>query len=207
MLEVLLQISDAKDAGAVVLTGAGRAFCTGGDTKEAKTFTTEQYRESLQLQRRLCSMVYLFDKPVIAAINGYALAGGLELAMVCDIRIAAESARIGVPVIQAASVSTAGLYLQLARSIGVGRTAHLVLGGEPITAGEAERIGLLNKVVPDDLLFESAEVLAQKLISYPPLALTLARRGLRHAEHEIFELMAELDEGLALAAWGGRLLE
>src|SRR5579875_1842805 len=136
LLEVLLQISDAKDAGAVVLTGAGRAFCTGGDTKEAKTFTTEQYRESLQLQRRLCSMVYLFDKPLIAAINGYALAGGLELALVCDIRIASPNAVFGTPEVKWNLLHGFGAY-QLPRIISLSHAMEMLLTGELIDAATA----------------------------------------------------------------------
>lgn len=188
----------------VILTGAGRSFCTGGDLKESAGLTLEQYGESLRLQRALCAAIRNLDKPVVAAVNGYALGGGLEMAMMCDIRIAALSAQFGIPVVKAGSVATSGLYHLLVRTIGLARTAELALSGEPIAAREAERIGLVGKVVADEALLDEARERARRLADLPLTGVALAKRALRAAADVDFDTMAMLDERLALEARSAR---
>jgi len=114
-------------------------------------------------------------QPVIAAINGYALGGGLELALACTLRVAAESAKMGVPEVKIGILPGAGGTQRLPRLIGKGLAAEIILTGEPIDAREAFRIGLVNRVVPDDRLMTTAEAIAGKILENAPIAVALAK--------------------------------
>lgn len=114
-------------------------------------------------------------QPVIAAINGYALGGGLELALACTLRVAAESAKMGVPEVKIGILPGAGGTQRLPRLIGKGLAAEIILTGEPIDAREAFRIGLVNRVVPDDQLMATAEAIAGKILENAPIAVALAK--------------------------------
>lgn len=161
----------------LILTGAGdRAFVAGADIGEvgARDTLTE-----LGLNSRVRREVYLrlehLFKPSIAAINGYALGGGCELALACTLRIAADSARFGQPEINLGIIPGLGGTQRLTRLVGKGNAMELILTGDLIDAQEALRIGLVNKVVPAAQLMEEARALGQKLASKPPLALKAAK--------------------------------
>ncbi len=179
-----LERAEADDAvRVVVLTGAGRAFCAGADVGEMEPVSSAAEAERWVSERApLFERVAACPKPVIAAINGAALGGGLELAMQADIRIAARSARLGQPEVRLGIIPGAGGTQRLPRLIGLGRALEWLMTGEPMDAEEAWRIGLVNRVVPDEACLAEAEGLAARLAAQPPLALRLikevARRGL-----------------------------
>jgi enoyl-CoA hydratase len=169
---VMLEL--AQDAGVrvVVLTGAGeKAFAAGADIKELAALTPVGAREQARQGQLVLEAIEQLGKPVIAAINGYALGGGCELAMACTIRLAADTARLGQPEINLGLIPGYGGTQRLARLVGRGRALELLLTGEPITAAEAYRIGLVNRVVPLADLGGAARALAQTLASKAPIAI------------------------------------
>jgi enoyl-CoA hydratase/carnithine racemase len=186
--------------GAIVLTGSGRAFCVGGDLKESAGYSDDQYSHSIEMHHRACLALVDAQKPIIAAINGYALAGGLELAMMCDIRIAATTANFGIPVAKVSSVSTGALYHRLIRTIGLARTTHLAMTADPISAVEAERFGLVTRICEASLLDQEAQQLAARISSYPSWAVGLMKQGLRESLDADFDRMLKRDEELAATA-------
>lgn len=206
-MKVELQDAFAKagsddDVRVIVLTGAGRGFCTGGDIKESASFSRDAYRTAVQEHHRVCIAIWRSPKPVIAAINGYALGGGLEMAMACDLRIAADSAQFGIPVLKSGGVTTGALYQLLIGAIGLGRMAHLALMGEPINAQEAAHIGLVTRAVGDDVLQSVAHEAACKIASYPHAGVALYKRAVHFALDPAFEAALAEDEAIAFAAKG-----
>lgn len=191
------------DARVVVMTGVGRGFCTGGDIKESAGFSRDAYRTAVREHHRVCIAIWRSPKPVIAAVNGYALGGGLEMAMACDLRIAADSAQFGIPVLKSGGVTTGALYQLLVCAIGLGRTAQMALMGEPIDAQEAARIGLVTQVVGDDVLQSVAHEVARKIASYPRAGVALYKRAIHRALDPAFEAALAEDEAIAVAAKDG----
>lgn len=160
----------------LVITGNGRAFCAGRDLKEYNNYTLTPIED---WQRRADSGAFSYiknlHKPVIAAVNGHALAGGCELALSCDIRIAGESATFGVPEIDRGVWPGAGATYLLPRLMGLGQALELMLSGKRIDAREAERIGMVNRTVADDKLMEEVHALASEIASKSPLAIKLLK--------------------------------
>jgi enoyl-CoA hydratase len=149
----------------IVISGAGRAFCSGYDLSAAAPETAWDWRKVLARDVAATLAVWSCPKPVIAQVHGYALAGGLELAMACDLIVAADDARLGEPEIRFGS---APVTLLMPFVIGQKRTRELLLTGDLIDAAEAERIGLVNRVVPGDRLVAEVDALAEKLARVPP---------------------------------------
>ncbi len=169
---------------AVVVTGEGRAFSTGADLKESKTRTTEQYREYLENLQEVSRRIIRFEKPTIAAVNGYALGSGYELALACDIRIAAEDAAIGSPEARVTSSVTGGAFRLLQNLVGPGKAGELLFTAENIDGREAERIGLVNRAVPADQLMDAAMEMAAKIAANSAFSLRMIKRGLQLAAGE-----------------------
>ncbi len=174
----------------IVVTGRGRAFSAGGDLKAMLAMSKPEFREYILLLQRLSAEMRRLAKPSIAAVNGYALAGGFELAVICDIRIAADDAVFGLPDTPVGMSPTSGMTYLLPRIIGMGWAKHLTLTGETIDAAQAERIGLVTRVVPAGQLEAAALALAQGVAKHPPLALRHVKLG--------FDLAADADLGTAL---------
>jgi enoyl-CoA hydratase len=149
----------------IVIAGAGRAFCSGYDLSEAAPPTAWDWRDVLARDVEATLAVWSCPKPVIAQVHGYALAGGLELAMACDLIVAADDAQLGEPEIRFGS---APVTLLMPFLIGQKRTRELLLTGDLIGAAEAERIGLINRVVPAAGLAAAVDTLAEKLARVPP---------------------------------------
>lgn len=171
--------SQERDPGirAVIITGAGdRMFSGGADIKQFLALTPEQQHEFVQRGCDLFDRLEAFPKPVIAALNGFTLGGGCELAMACDIRIAATRARLGQPEINLGLVPGWGGIQRLVRLVGEGRARELLLTGGMLTADEAMSAGLVNKVVADVDLLGASMVLAEKLASQAPQALAETKR-------------------------------
>ena len=159
----------------LVLTGAGeKAFVAGADIAEMARLTPQQAQEwSRDLQAGL-NRIERAGKPVIAAVNGFALGGGCELAMACHVRIAADTARLGQPEVALGLIPGASGTQRLQRLVGRGRALDLILTGDPVPASEALRIGLVERVVPAASLREEVDAYARKLLSRSPTALTRA---------------------------------
>ena len=156
---------------AVVITGAGdKSFVAGADINEFSGLTPASGREQARMGQEVFESIERLGKPVIAAINGYALGGGCELAMACTVRIAADTARLGQPEINLGLIPGYAGTQRLARLIGTGRALELLLTGEQVTAAEAHRLGLVNRVVPSADLMNEARTLAATLAAKAPLA-------------------------------------
>ena len=171
------------DVRVVVLTGAGdKAFIAGADIRELAALNPVTARALADRGHVLCQAIERMGKPVIAAINGYALGGGCELAMACTLRIAAESARLGQPEIALGLLPGYGGTQRLPRLVGPGRALEIMLTGSPIDAQEAWRIGLVNRVLPRDELMPQTMELARKIAGQAPIAvryiLAAVREGL-----------------------------
>ena len=181
--------------GVLVLTGAGdKAFVAGADIAELASQTPVEGAAYARLGQAVLSRLERLGKPSIAAINGYALGGGLELAMACTLRVASESARLGQPEVALGIIPGYGGTQRLARLVGAGRALDLILTGEPIDAREAHRIGLVNRVVPQADLAAAVETLARMLLTRGPAALRFALQ----AVHEGMQM--NLAEGLSMEA-------
>ena len=169
----------------LVVTGEGRAFSTGADLKESKTRSLEEYRDYLEELQEASRKIIRFEKPTIAAINGYALGSGYELALACDIRIAAEEAQIGSPEATVTSSVTGGAFRLVQDLIGPGKAKELLFTGEYIDGKEAERIGLVNKSVPIDNLETEVRKMAKKIAANSAISLKMIKKGLQMARGEI----------------------
>jgi len=168
---VVLDLKQDAGVRAVILTGAGeKAFVAGADIRELSSQGSTGAREYALRGQHVFDLIEHMGKPVIAAINGYALGGGCELAMACTIRIAADGARLGQPEINLGLIPGYAGTQRLPRLIGAGRALEMLLSGEPIGAQEAHRIGLVNRVVAADALMSEARALAAGLAAKAPLA-------------------------------------
>ena len=204
MLEEIEQtmktLDDDESVKVIVLLGEGKAFCAGADVSAFETMTGV---EALKYSRKIQSTFETIEKitkPVIAAIHGYALGGGLELAMACDLRIATENALLGQPEINLGIIPGAGATQKLSRLVGIGKAKELIFLGDMISSGEAERIGLVNKVVLNNELELEARKIALKLAAKPPLTLMIAKYVIDYGKdvaESVGKLLESLGFGLA----------
>lgn len=179
VVEALDTLREDAEVRVVIITGAGeKAFIAGADIGEFEERTPLEQR-AVMSGRRLFEEIASFPKPTIAMINGFALGGGCEVALACDLRIAARSARIGQPEIRLGLIPGGGGTQRLPRLIGAGRALRLLLTGEPIGAEEAERIGLVDQVIEDAELAERTMAMAQLIAGYSPVALQLIKDAVR----------------------------
>ncbi|WP_366922239.1 enoyl-CoA hydratase/isomerase family protein [Metallumcola ferriviriculae] len=213
-LEELGQVLDKiakKEVRVLVLTGEGKAFCAGADIIEMTS--RETVRQVLYFNHMVNTLLNRIEDlpiPIIAAINGHTLGGGLELALACDFRIAVRGAKIGLPEINLGVIPAAGGTQRLPRTIGITKAKEMLYMGEPISADEAEKIGLLNKTVLPSSLEAETEKLVESLLKKPALALSMLkeavnqgtqldlRRGIRY-EGKVFALLndsKEKEEGI-----------
>jgi len=163
---------DSASICAVILTGAGeKAFIAGADISVLSSLDPRTARETAARGQQLTLLIETLGKPVLAAINGYAFGGGLEMAMACTIRLAVEGAKMGQPEVKLGLLAGYGGTQRLPRLVGKGRALELLLTGEPIDAAEAHRIGLVNRVVKKEALLGDARSLAKKILSVGPVAI------------------------------------
>ena len=161
----------------IVITGAGdKSFCVGLDLKSVKGISAVDGMNLSLLGQNLTKKIEELRKPVIAAINGYALGGGLELAMSCDLRVASENAKLGQPELNVGLIPGWGGTQRLPRLVGRGIAKELIFTGKMIDANRAKRLGLLNTVVPPDKLKSAVKELATELITKPPVGIQLAKQ-------------------------------
>ncbi|OFV83631.1 MAG: hypothetical protein A3D93_06195 [Acidobacteria bacterium RIFCSPHIGHO2_12_FULL_67_30] len=177
MHAALKELAARDDLRVLILTGAGeKAFVSGADIRELRE---RGRREGLEgINQKLFTAIENFPWPVIAAVNGYALGGGCELALACDLRIAAEEAKFGFPETSLGIVPGAGATQRLPRLVGWGKAKELIFTGETFDAREALRLGLVTQVVPRSELMAAARALAEKILARGPLATRLAKLAL-----------------------------
>ncbi|HAA90178.1 MAG: 3-hydroxybutyryl-CoA dehydratase [Thermoanaerobacterales bacterium 50_218] len=179
----------------LILTGAGdKAFVAGADIAYMQNMTVSEGKEFGLLGQRVFKMIEDFPKPTIAAVNGYALGGGCELAMVCDIRVASDNAKFGQPEVSLGIIPGFGGTQRLVRLVGPGKAKELIYTGEIIDAQTAFQIGLVNHVVKQDELLSFAKELAKRIVGNAPLALRYAKEAINNG------MEMDLERGLMLEA-------
>jgi enoyl-CoA hydratase len=179
----------------VILTGAGdKAFASGADISELVNDTAVEAKGISRHGQAVTSLIENLGKPVIAAVNGFALGAGCELAMACTIRVAAETANLGLPEVKIGMMPGAGGSQRLPRLVGKGRALQIILTGETIDAQEAYRIGLVNEVVPNANLIARAEAILKQIISNAPIGVKFSIEAINKG------LETSLTEGLLLEA-------
>jgi enoyl-CoA hydratase/carnithine racemase len=175
--EALAAIERDPEVRAVILTGAGRAFSAGADIKEWTALSPLEFGRSWGLRgHALLDRLAALPPPVLAAINGIAFGGGLELALCADIRIASSEARLGLPEVTIAALPGWGGTQRLPRLVGAGRAKHMILTGQPIDAAKAEAWGLVSEVVAPEALLARASELAAQIAANAPLSVQAAKR-------------------------------
>jgi enoyl-CoA hydratase/carnithine racemase len=198
--ELKTAFQDARDEGSVrgvIVAGAGdKAFIAGADINELARFTAIEAEQSSSFGQSVLDLVENLGKPVVAAINGYALGGGCETAMACTIRIASETAKFGQPEVTLGVMPGAGGTQRLPRLVGRGRALQIILTGQIIDANEAYRIGLINEIVPAAGLVARAEAILKQIFNNAPVAvkysLEAVMKGLEASQSEGLSLEASL---------------
>lgn len=198
---ILLELGEAFDAiardeeiGVVILTGEGRSFVAGADISEMSTMKADEGRRFGQVGAAVFRKIELLEKPVIAAINGFALGGGCELAMACDIRIASAKAKFGQPEVGLGITPGFSGTQRLPRLVGLGKAKELIYTAAVIHADEACRIGLVNKVVAPEELMEECMALARTIVSKAPLAVRYAKEAINRG------IETDIETGIAMEA-------
>src|SRR5712672_631278 len=196
--ELRTAFEDARDDGSdrgVILTGAGgKAFVAGADIAEVARVTAVEAADMTSNGQALTTLIENLGKPVIAAVNGYALGGGCELAMACTIRLASETAKFGQPEVKIGIMPGYGGTQRLPRLVGKGRALQLILTGDVIGADEAYRIGLINEIVPSGSLIARAETILKQISANAPQGVKFSIEAVNKG------LDTSLDEGLLIEA-------
>ncbi len=188
-------VRDDAKVGAVILTGSGeKAFIAGADIGDLSKLDARGAKQAALLGQEVMGLIEHLGKPVIAAVNGFALGGGCEIALACTFRVASENARFGQPEVNLGLIPGYGGTQRLTRLVGRGRGLELVLTGDQVDAQEALRIGLVNHVYPREKLLAEAEGIARKILSKAPLAVRAALEAVNRG------LETTLEEGLLLEA-------
>lgn len=193
--EAFLSFQEDPEVKAVLLTGSGeKAFVAGADITELARLDQPGGKDYVLKGQELTQIIENFPKPVIAAVNGYALGGGTEIALACHIRIASDNAKMGQPEVKLGIIPGYGGTQRLARLVGKGQAMELILSGRIIDAAAAQRIGLVNRIVPQADLLSTCKDLAREIIANAPLALGCAIAAINKG------LDKTLEEGLLLEA-------
>ncbi len=204
LLAALDHLRDLDDARVVVIAGAGdKAFIAGADIAEFAERTPVEQR-AVMAERRIFDEIAAFPKPVIAMINGFALGGGCEVALACDVRVAARSARLGQPEIKLGIIPGGGGTQRLPRLVGSGQAMRLVLTGELIGAEEAHRIGLVDVLADDADLQTRTREIAAAMAAHSPLTLRLAKSAVRAAEEMPLQAGLAYERELFITAFGSQ---
>jgi enoyl-CoA hydratase len=178
----------------VIVTGVGKAFVAGADIQEMQPMSPMEAMSFSRKGHAAISTLERMGKPVIAAVNGYALGGGLEVALACDIIYASDKARLGFPEVTLGILPGFGGTQRTARLVGLSRAKELIFTGKVITAGEAFELGLVNRVVPDDQLMTAVQELAGKILSTGPVGVQLAKAAVNKSAD------LDIDSGLDFEA-------
>ncbi|MBU1183413.1 MAG: enoyl-CoA hydratase/isomerase family protein [Pseudomonadota bacterium] len=197
--QALADTIDDEKIRVLIITGEGRAFSTGADLKDSKGRSLKAYRDYLVHLQEISRTIIRYPKPTIAAVNGYALGSGYELALACDIRIAADSAKFGSPEARVSSSVTGGAMRLLQDLVGPGKARELLFTCDYIDGKEAERIGLVNKTVPDDKLMEEAVAMAEKIAANSLFSINLIKKGLNMAKEASLDALMDYEVEACLA--------
>lgn len=195
LFEVFTAVRDDPDVQVMIVSGAGRMYSAGADLSEFGTAPSPVVARDVRWARDVWGTLRSLSKIAIAAMHGFALGSGLELALLCDIRIAAENTQFGLPEALLGFIPAAGGTQSLSRVVKQGSAMRMVLQGLRIDAMEAHRIGLVNRVVPADQLLAEAEAIASKILESKPQAVLLAKEAITRG------LDLPLEEGLRLEKW------
>ncbi|MBQ1302116.1 MAG: enoyl-CoA hydratase/isomerase family protein [Firmicutes bacterium] len=185
--QALQEIEADRNIRVVIFTGEGRAFVAGADIAQMVGFTQEESREMSIKGSDVMLRIDHMEKVTIAAVNGYALGGGCELALCCDLRVASEKAMFGQPEVALGIMPGFSGTQRLPRAVGPARAKEIILTGDPITAEEAYRIGLVNKVVPHESLMEEAEKMAQRVLKNAPISVRYANTAIQRGSEQNIE--------------------
>ena len=176
----------------IIMTGEGKSFIAGADISEMKVYNPMEAREFSQFGMDIFRKIELIEKPVIAAINGFALGGGCELAMACDMRIAGDKAKFGLPEVGLGITPGFGGTQRMARLVGVAKAKELIFTGKIIGALDAEKIGLVNEVVPQEKLMERALELAEEICRKSQIAVKYAKTAINRG------VETDMDTGMTI---------
>jgi len=201
LLDAVTRCGSAADVGAMVLFGHGRAFSAGGDIKAMDTMVERTFTVTIGKYMTVAAAFRACPRPIIAALHGHVLAGGFELACISDVRIAAAGTSFGLPDTPLGLSPTSGMTYLLPRIVGLGRALHLTLSAETIDAAEAERIGLVSRVVPADRLMAEAEAYARRLASYPRIGVVNTKSGFYGALDGDFAAATRAEHGAEVACF------
>ncbi len=186
--EAFARARDDEAVRCVIVSGGGeKAFVAGADINELAKMTPISGKETSEKGQNIFLQIERFPKPVIAAINGFALGGGCELALACHVRIASEKAQLGLPEVTLGIIPGYGGTQRMVRLLGKAKAFELICGGDRISAADAERIGLVNKVVPAEQLAAAAEEMAKKFMSRSPVAIRAAIEAINSGSDMPFE--------------------
>jgi enoyl-CoA hydratase len=174
---VFTSLAEDPSLRAVILTGAGKAFVAGADIKEMAAFTPPQARAFARRGQQVMNLIESFPRPVLAAVNGFALGGGCELAMACDLRIASERAKAGQPEVNLGVVPGFGGTQRLARLVGRAKAKYLLFTGEVISADHALALGLFDEVVAPEMLLPRCREIAATIAAKGPLAVSYCKQA------------------------------
>jgi len=181
--QLLGEIENDEELRVLIITGAGdKAFVAGADIKELVDRDAKIGRRVSRERQEIFSRIENLQIPVIGAVNGYALGGGLEIALACSIRVCSEKAQFGAPEVKLGIIPGDGGTQRLPRLVGLGRAMEMILTGDFIDAQEAYRIGLVNKVFPHEEMMDGAMELAQRIASRPPLAVRYAKEAVNRSQ-------------------------
>ena len=190
--DALDAVQEDSEVGVLLISGQGRAFCAGADLTEFGTAPSQVIARQVRWERDVWGQLYTLDKPVVAALHGYCIGSGLEIALLSDLRIAAEGTQFAMPEVQLGMIPAAGGTQTLPRYAGVSRAADVLLTGRRFDAQEALSLRLLTRVVPDVELLETGLAICRRLAWMAPELISAAKRALRAASD------LKLEEGLAL---------
>lgn len=186
----------------VIITGEGKAFVAGADISQMSAYGSEQGRNYANRAQALLNKLEALEKPVIAAVNGYALGGGCELSMSCDIRIASEKAVFGQPEANLGVIPCFGGTQRLPRLVGTGIAKELIYTGRQVKAEEAKAIGLVNKVVPPEALLEEAKAMLALITAKAPMAIRYSKVAINRGMDVDLRAGLELEKDLAAITFG-----
>ncbi|MGR3914586.1 MAG: enoyl-CoA hydratase-related protein [Gammaproteobacteria bacterium] len=197
-LQALLQLfregKDNPEIRVLTITGAGRAFSVGADIKAMHNMSEAEFGKAAALYQALAAEARALDKPIIGAINGFALGGGLEIALMCDVRIAAKSAKFGLPDARMGFSPTGGLTWLLTKMVGLSVAMDMALCAGMLDAEEGLRVGLVSRVVEDDQLLPAAAQLSERIAAFPKTGLRNIKRAFYMAAESDFASVLALEE-------------
>ena len=196
MTDLIGKIEKDRSIRVVIFTGEGRAFVAGADIAQMQKFTPEEARELAMKGSEMMRRIDFLETVTIAAVNGFALGGGCELALSCDIRIASEKAVFGQPEVGLGITPGFSGTQRLPRVVGQAKAKEMILTGDPIDAAEAERIGLVNKVVAPEALMEEAEKMAQRILKNAPIAVRYSNAAIQRGSEKDIETGITIESSL-----------